>query len=459
MIDIDDRFRILQSMHILIVDDDETQRSLLAGYLKKRDYTITTAVSGLEAIEKNQVKGFDLAILDLKMPEIDGIETMAKMKEIDPETYFIILTGYGTVETAVEAMKIGAYDYLSKPINLDELELIVERIREEQHVHWELEVLREEVDENLETESFVAQDKKMKELLSLISRVAKSDSTVLVYGESGTGKEVVARLIHKASRRKNCRFIPISCAALPETLLESELFGYERGAFSGAEKRKIGKFELAHKGTLFLDEIGDLSLSIQVKLLRVLQEFTFERLGSNTPIKADVRLISATNQDLKKKISSGTFREDLFYRLNVISVNLPPLRERKKDIKPLVEFFIDKFACRCNRRINAISKDAFDELIRYDWPGNVRELENVIERAVVLCRGPVIEAKDLPLSAEPDESAGGAESMQQMEKIHIKKVLEKTDWNLSETARRLDIHRNTLRLKMREYGIKRKDIR
>lgn len=444
-------------MHILIVDDDETQRSLLAGYLKKRDYTVTTAVSGLEAIEKNQVKGFDLAILDLKMPEIDGIETMAKMKEIDPETYFIILTGYGTVETAVEAMKIGAYDYLSKPINLDELELIVERIREEQHVHWELEVLREEVDENLETESFVAQDKKMKELLSLISRVAKSDSTVLVYGESGTGKEVVARLIHKASRRKNCRFIPISCAALPETLLESELFGYERGAFSGAEKRKIGKFELAHKGTLFLDEIGDLSLSIQVKLLRVLQEFTFERLGSNTPIKADVRLISATNQDLKKKISSGTFREDLFYRLNVISVNLPPLRERKKDIKPLVDFFIDKFNGRCNRRINMISKDALDKLIRYDWPGNVRELENVIERAVVLCRGPVIEAKDLPLSAEPDESAGGAESMQQMEKIHIKKVLEKTDWNLSETARRLDIHRNTLRLKMREYGITKRE--
>lgn len=440
-------------MHILIVDDDETQRSLLAGYLEKRDYTVTTAVSGLEAIEKNQVKGFDLAILDLKMPEIDGIETMAKMKEIDPETYFIILTGYGTVETAVEAMKTGAYDYLSKPINLDELELIVERIREEQHVHWELEVLREEVDENLETESFVAQDKKMKELLSLISRVAKSNSTVLIYGESGTGKEVVARLIHKASRRKNCRFIPISCAALPETLLESELFGYERGAFSGAEKRKIGKFELAHKGTLFLDEIGDLSLGIQVKLLRVLQEFTFERLGSNTPIKADVRLISATNQDLKKKISSGTFREDLFYRLNVISVDLPPLRERKKDIKPLVDFFIDKFNGRCNRRINTISKNAIDKLIRYDWPGNIRELENVMERAVVLCRGSVIQAKDLPLSAEPDESAGGAESMQQMEKIHIKKVLEKTDWNLSETAKRLVIHRNTLRLKMKEYHL------
>lgn len=444
-------------MHILIVDDEEAQRSLLAGYLQKRDYTVTTAVSGHEAIEKNQEKGFDLAILDLKMPEIDGIETMIKMKEIDPEMHFIILTGYGTVETAVKAMKIGAYDYLSKPINLDELELIIERIHEEQHVHRELELLREEVAENLETESFVAQDKKMKEVLSFISRVAKSDSTVLINGESGTGKEVVARLIHKASRRKNCRFIPISCAALPETLLESELFGYERGAFSGAEKRKIGKFELAHKGTLFLDEIGDLSLSIQVKLLRVLQELTFERLGSNTPIKSDFRLISATNQDLKKKISNGTFREDLYYRLNVISVNLPPLREIKRNIKPLVEFFIGKFAYRCNRRINTISKGALDKLFRYDWPGNVRELENVIERAVVLCRGSVIEAKDLPLSVEPHESAGGVESLQQIEKIHIGKVLEKTDWNLSETAKCLGIHRNTLRLKIKEYGITKRE--
>jgi len=266
-------------MHILIVDDEEAQRSLLAGFLKKKDYTVTTAASGKEAIEKNETTGFDLAILDLKMPEIDGIETMVKMKEIDPETYFIILTGYGTVESAVEAMKLGAHDYISKPINLDELEMMIERIYEEQTVHRELEMLREEIDEEYKTESFIAESKKMKEVLSLVSRVAKSDSTVLINGESGTGKEVVARLIHKTSHRKSCRFIPISCAALPETLLESELFGYERGAFSGADKRKIGKFELAHKGTLFLDEIGDLPLSTQVKLLRVLQEFTFERLG------------------------------------------------------------------------------------------------------------------------------------------------------------------------------------
>lgn len=440
-------------MQILIVDDDKAQRSLLAGYLKKKDYTVTTAASGREAIEKNRNTGFDLVILDLKMPDIDGIETMAKMKEIDPATYFIILTGYGTIESAVEAMKIGAYDYLGKPINLDELELLIERIREEQHVHRELEVLREEVEENIETDAFVAQDDKMKEVLSLISRVAKSDSTVLIQGESGTGKEVIARLIHKASRRKNGRFIAISCAALPETLLESELFGYERGAFSGADKRKIGKFELAHKGTLFLDEIGDLALSTQVKLLRVLQEFTFERLGGNAPIKADVRLISATNQDLKKKISDSSFREDLFYRLNVISIDLPSLRERKRDIKPLAEFFINKYAHRCGRSNITLGKSAVDKLLRYHWPGNVRELENVIERAVVLCRGSVIEAKELPLSTTTDEPPLEVESLSDIERMQIKKILEKTGWNLSEAAKRLGIHRNTLRLKIKEYGI------
>ena len=360
-------------MHILVVDDEEAQRTLLAGFLEKKDYTVTTAASGKEAIDKNRITGFDLVILDLKMPEIDGIETMAKMKEIDPETDFIILTGYGTVESAVEAMKLGAYDYLNKPINLDELELMIERIHGEQTVHRELEILREEIEAEFEAGSFVAESKGMKEVLGFISRVAKSDSTVLIHGESGTGKEMVARLIHKASNRQNNRFIPISCAALPETLLESELFGYERGAFSGAEKRKIGKFELAHRGTLFLDEIGDLPLSTQVKLLRVLQEFTFERLGSNTTIKVDVRLITATNQDLEKKISDGTFREDLYYRLNVIAIVIPPLKTRKEDIKPLVEHFINKFSCRCNKKIKGISKQGLNKLLRYDWPGNIRE--------------------------------------------------------------------------------------
>lgn len=446
-------------MHILVVDDEEAQRTLLAGFLEKKDYTVTTAASGKEAIEKNRTAGFDLAILDLKMPEIDGVEAMAKMKEIDPETDFIILTGYGTVESAVEAMKLGAYDYLNKPINLDELELMIERIHEEQTVHRELEVLREEIEEEFETGSFVAESKGMKEVLGFISRVAKSDSTVLIHGESGTGKEMVARLIHKASNHQNNRFIPISCAALPETLLESELFGYERGAFSGAEKRKIGKFELAHRGTLFLDEIGDLPLSTQVKLLRVLQEFTFERLGSNTTIKVDVRLITATNQDLEKKISDGTFRKDLYYRLNVIAIVIPPLKTRKEDIKPLVEHFINKFSCRCNKKIMGISKQGLNKLLRYDWPGNIRELENIIERAVVLCRSTLLESGDFPLKTEFDKRINDIESLHEVEKEHIKMILKKTDYSLSEAAKRLGIHRNTLRLKMKEYGLKRENIR
>jgi DNA-binding NtrC family response regulator len=440
-------------MHILVVDDEESQRTLLAGFLEKKGYTVTTAASGKEAVEKNRTTGFDLAILDLKMPEINGIETMTAMKKIDPETYFVILTGYGTIESAVEAMKSGAYDYLNKPINLDELELLIERISEEQTIHRELEVLREEVDEKFEAESFVAESKKMKEVLSLISRVAKSDSTVLIHGESGTGKELVARLIHNTSMRKNSRFIPISCAALPETLLESELFGYERGAFSGAVKRKIGKFELAHKGTLFLDEVGDLPLSTQVKLLRVLQEFTFERLGSNVPITVDVRLISATNQELTENISRGIFREDLYYRLNVISVELPPLRERKEDINPLVRHFLKK-RCGASSQIKGMSKDALDKLMRYNWPGNVRELENVIERAVVLCRGGLIECRDVPLKTEFDKKMYDAESLHEVEKEHIKTILMKFGWNLSEAAKKLGIHRNTLRSKMKEYGIK-----
>jgi len=439
-------------MHILIVDDEDSQRTLLAGYLKKKGFAVTTAASGREAIEKNRTEGFDLAILDLKMPDIDGIETMVKMKEVDPQTFFLILTGYGTVESAVHAMKIGAYDYLSKPVNLDELELLIERIRSDQTVHAELETLREEIAEQFKTESFVAESKAMTEVLHLMSRIAKSDATVLISGESGTGKEIVARLIHQASARKQQRFVPISCAALPETLLESELFGYERGAFTGADKRKLGKFELAHRGTLFLDEIGDVPLSTQVKLLRVLQEFSFERLGSTTPIEVDVRLISATNQDLKKKIQEGTFREDLFYRINVITMHLPALRERKEDIKPLVEHFIEKLSQRSTRKIRGVSKAALDKLVRYDWPGNIRELENIIERAMVLCRGEIIDVKDVPLEAQPAARSSG-ERLQDVEKQHITTVLGKAGWNLSKAAERLGIHRNTLRAKIKEYGI------
>ncbi|MEO0164951.1 MAG: sigma-54 dependent transcriptional regulator [candidate division WOR-3 bacterium] len=438
-------------MHILVCDDEASQRELLAGFLKNLGHSVTIAAHGKEAIEKNRTTSFDLAILDLKMPEIDGIETMREMKSIDPQTYFIILTGFGTIESAVQAIKLGAYDYLSKPVDLGKLEMLIKRIHREQITNQELESLKEQVAEKFKVANFIAESPKMKEILALIPRIAQSDANVLILGESGTGKELIARMIHGTSPRKNRAFIPISCAALPETLIESELFGYERGAFSGAEKRKFGKFELADKGTLFLDEIGDLPLTIQIKLLRVLQEFTFERLGSNIPIKVDVRLICATNQDLKKKIAAGTFREDLYYRINVVTITLPPLRERKEDIKPLVEHFINKFTTRSSKRVKGITKEALSNLIRYDWPGNVRELENVIERALVLCRGEWIEPEDVPLPTPI--STPSSELLSEVEKDHILKILEKTEWNLSEAAKRLGIHRNTLRLKMKEYQL------
>ncbi len=439
-------------MHILVCDDEESQRELLAGFLKNLGYSVTTAANGKEAIEKNRTMGFDLAILDLKMPEIDGIETMKKMKEIDPQTYFIILTGFGTIESAVQAIKLGAYDYLSKPIDLGKLELMIKRIYNEEITHQELTALKEQIGEKFKFDEFVAESQKMKEIISLIPRVANSDASVLLLGESGTGKELIARLIHEASSRKNRNFIAISCAALPETLIESELFGYERGAFSGAEKRKFGKFELADKGTLFLDEIGDLPLSVQVKLLRVLQEFTFERLGSNTPIKVDVRLVCATNQDLKKKIAEGKFREDLYYRINVVTITIPPLRERKEDIKPLVGHFIKKFAKIAHKQVKGITKEALNRLIRYDWPGNIRELENIIERALVLCRSELIGTEDIPI--QTSWAMPHSDSLAEVEKAHIIKILERTNWNFIEAAKILGIHRNTLRLKIKEFGLK-----
>lgn len=441
-------------MRILIVDDEESQRDLLAGFLSKKGNTVRTASSGKEAVEINTGSGFDLAILDLKMPEFDGIETLQRMKQIDPETYFVILTGYGTVESAVQAMKQGAYDYLNKPINLDELELIIERIRGEVDTHRELEVLRAELEHKFASDTFIAESPKMQDVLHMISRVARSDSNVLLLGESGTGKDMVARMIHGASLRSGNRFIAISCAALPETLLESELFGFERGAFSGADKRRIGKFELAHRGTIFLDEIGDIPVSTQVKLLRVLQDFSFERLGGNTPIKVDVRLVTATNQDLKQKIADGTFREDLFYRLNVITITLPPLRERKDDIKLLAEHFVRKFGKKCGRDIKGISRNALDKMLRYKWPGNVRELENVMERAVVLCGVDYIDSRDLPLESGGVEKDRSSASLADIEQEHIVAVLAKTGWNLSEAAVTLGIHRNTLRSKIKQFGIK-----
>jgi DNA-binding NtrC family response regulator len=444
------------SYRILIVDDEKSQRDMLSGSLQKEGYSVAPAESGFEAIGLCEDKYFEVALIDLKMPGMDGIELLKKLKEINPEIQVIIMTAYGTIETAVEAMKLGAYHYVNKPINLDELKLNVKKALENHHLLAENKYLRTELEEKYKDVQIIGESRIIKEVLSTVSRVAKSKSTVLIRAESGTGKELVARAIHALSDRAGRRFIPVSCAALPETLLESELFGYEKGAFTGAIKRKEGRFELADGGTLFLDEIGDIPLETQVKILRAIEFQEFERLGGRETLKVDVRIISATNQDLEKKINEGTFREDLYYRLNVISIFIPPLRERKEDLMLLVDHFIKKANQKCGKSIKGITTEVKDIILNYDWPGNVRELENVIERGVVLSRTDVIDKNDLPYLGlmKPKEAIASINvSLRDMEKNHILNTLKRTDWNLGKVAEILGIHRNTLRLKMKEYGI------
>jgi DNA-binding NtrC family response regulator len=433
---------------ILVVDNEESQREQLAGFLKKQGFSATTAGSGPEAIDISRDKSFEVALVDLKMPEMNGVDVLRKLKEGDPEIQVIMITAYGSVETAVEAMRAGAYHYVGKPVNLDELKLLINNALERHHLLRENKYLKEELGERYKDLQIIGKSRGIQEVLSTASRVAKAKSTVLIRGESGTGKELVARTVHGLSDRADERFIPVSCAALPETLFESELFGHEKGAFTGAIKAREGRFELADGGTLFLDEVGDIPLETQVKLLRVLEFQEFERLGGKDTLKVDVRIISATNQGLEKKIKEKTFREDLYYRLNVISVVIPPLRERKEDILSLVDHFIKKANQKCGI------------ILDYDWPGNVRELENLIERGVVLSRTDVIDKADLPyfglvsdgtLEHVPPASL----SLKDVEKDHITRVLDQNDWNLNKSADVLGIHRNTLRLKMKEYVIER----
>jgi DNA-binding NtrC family response regulator len=443
---------------ILIVDDEEAQRKQLAGFLEKQGFVVATAESGEKALEISQGQYYEVALLDLKMPGMGGLELLKKLKELNPEIQVIMMTAYGTVETAVEAMKHGAYHYINKPINLDELKLNINKAIEKYHLLQENRYLKEELESKFQDLQIVGTSIGMKDVLSTVSRVARTKSTVLIRGESGTGKELVARAIHVLSERSDKRFIAVSCAALPETLFEAELFGHEKGAFTGAIKRKEGRFELADGGTLFLDEVGDIPLETQVKLLRVLESQEFERVGGSETIKVDVRIISATNQDLENKIKGKSFREDLYYRLNVISLFIPPLRERKEDILPLVDHFIRKANQKCGRKIRGITPEVKDIILSYDWPGNVRELENVIERGVVLSRTEVIDRSDLPylgLVKSLEASPSLELSLEKMEKKHIMNILSKTNWNLNKTAEILGIHRNTLRLKIREYGIER----
>ena len=440
---------------ILVVDDEAPMRESLKDWLMEEGYEVGLANSGQEAIAMAQKKSWDVILLDLKMPGMDGIETLQhlKGKEVDTEAEILMMTAYATVDTAVQAMKEGAFDYLVKPFSPDEIEMQIKKIVIHRELVLENILLRQKLEERAEYDEIVGKSDVMQKIYDLISQVAPTDSTVLITGESGTGKELIAQAIHGNSQRCYMPFVAVSCGALPDSLLESELFGYEKGAFTGADYTKKGRFELADKGTLFLDEIGDISLKTQVDLLRVLQQKEFRRLGGQEEIKVDVRVLAATNQDLKKAISENRFREDLFYRLNVISIHVPPLRERKEDIPLLAKAFICRYCMELNKEQVQITSPAMQLLMDYDWPGNVRELENVIERALVIGRGQEIVTDDLPFSRKDLGTEAFPKSLKLMEKMHIKKILEEMDWNISKAARVLEIDRQTLYNKIEKYHI------
>jgi two-component system, NtrC family, response regulator AtoC len=443
--------------HILVVDDEEIVRESLQGWLAKDGYTVETAEDGPSALAKLRSGRRAILLVDLKMPGMDGLEVLAEAKKIQPELSVVIMTAYATVDTAVTAMKDGAYDYIVKPFDPEELSQMIHKIVAQQELLRENVLLRRMIKREYQFRDLVTKSHAMQEVFELAKTAARSQSTILILGESGTGKELLARAIHAESPRCDGPFVAVSCAALTETLLESELFGYEKGAFTGAAAQRRGKFELARGGTLFLDEIGDVNTKLQMDLLRVLEERRFYRVGGNEAIEVDARIIAATNRDLKKAVAEGHFREDLFYRLNVIPITLPPLRERKEDVPLLVQHFIERLDAETGRKVDGLSTEALDALVEHDWPGNVRELRNVLERALVVAPGNLIEKKDLGLglgvpAAAP--AATGDRSLEDLERTHIAATLRNTHGNVSQAARVLGIDRVTLYNKMRKYGLR-----
>jgi two-component system response regulator AtoC len=438
---------------ILVVDDESAQRQLLSGSLD-RDYSVVTAASASEATQLLSHRSFDLVITDERMPGMTGIELIRWVRERAPEIPIVVLTAYGSVETAVEAMKLGADDYLAKPLkSIDELRLVVARVLR-QRMLQDKNVLHQAEAEARFPPDVVAESEAMKRVLWLASQVAAQQTTVLLTGESGTGKEVVARFIHRSSPRAEEPFVAINCAALTETLLESELFGHEKGAFTGAVQNRRGRFELANGGTLFLDEIGEMSVNLQAKLLRVLQEQQFERVGGTRAIVVDVRVIAATNKDIARAMSENAFREDLYYRLSVFPIHIPPLRERADDIFPLAAYFAKKTAARMGRPFGGFALEAESILRRYGWPGNVRELMNAIERALIIARGDTITPEDLPLQPRSDQAvAAPPASLAEIEKAAILSALERNRGDRREAARQLGISLRTLQYRLKEYGL------
>ena len=442
---------------ILIVDDEANARAALSEILRDDGYATETAADGFKALGKLEEFSPDVILTDLKMPGLDGIAFMEKAKSAAPGAVFIVMTAFGTINSAVLAVKKGAENYLTKPLDFETLSAVIERAMEKARLMQEARQLRDRLRERNAFGHIVSDDPKMRAVLDLVAQVGPSKASVLITGESGTGKELIAEAIHAASPRLKMPFVRLHCAALAESLLESELFGHERGAFTGAVARREGRFKQADGGTLFLDEIGEIPGGTQVKLLRFLQEKTFERVGGNETLKVDVRIIAATNRDLPAEIHKGAFREDLFYRLNVVSLELPPLRDRKGDVPPLASFFLRRYAAENGRAIEGISDEALAMLTAYGWPGNVREVENVIERAVVLCDGPTIEPRHLPPSVVPQAAQAGpppvpGSTIAELEKYAIMKTLEACGGSTSKAALLLGVSTRKIQYKLHEYG-------
>lgn len=452
--------------HILVVDDEPLVRRSLSEFLTLQGYAVTAASSAKEALGLLENYNADIVIADIKMPEMDGVELLKKIKIAHPETPVILITSYGSIENAVEAIKEGAYDYITKPIVDSEIKIVIERLIKQRQLQEENIKLKEQLSaaQRERFHNIVGKDEKMQKIYTLIEAIAGTRATVLIHGETGTGKRLIAHAIHNCNALERGKpFVEVSCGALTETLLESELFGHVKGSFTGAIKDRMGRFELANGGTIFLDEIDAFSPALQVKLLRVLQEGEFERVGDTKTIKIDVRVIVATNQNLQELITQGKFRKDLYYRLNIISIEIPPLRERKEDIPLLVEDFIQKCSKQTSKKIQEVLDEALSLLINYNWPGNVRELENVIERAVILSKGPIITPEDFPeflshpIEKEPtslkENNLKLKEALRVPEKDLISRTLASVNWSRNEAAKILGINRTTLYKKMQKFGL------
>jgi DNA-binding NtrC family response regulator len=452
---------------VLVVDDEPSVRASVRAILEGT-CRVLEADDGAAAMEHLRVQDVDLVMLDQRMPGEAGLDVLHRIKALDPTIVVVLVTAVHEVRTAVEALKRGAYDYLTKPFDVDDIAILVSRALEKRALEREVLCLRSELalpgHEGSGSRPMIGRHREMVRIYQLVAQLAGTPTTVLIMGESGTGKELVARAIHHQSPRRSQPFVAINVAAIPDTLLESELFGHEKGAFTGAQARKLGKFELAQGGTVFLDEIGTLRLDLQAKLLRVLQEREIERVGAVRPTPVDVRVLAATNVNLRQAVRQRTFREDLYYRLNVVPIHVPPLRDRRDDIPLLIEYFIAKISRECHREVRGISAGARDLLVRYDWPGNVRELENVIHRAVVLARGPVLQLQDVPLDVAMPETGSRmnedtglplAAARDQFERQYVLRALEQVGWNVSRAARMLAVHRNTVLAKLAGWGVHR----